>query len=104
MKEQIEKIITKNVKLSFKELELSGSDHPMITKKYSSELIGQNVSAQEITDHVFQFIDWFTGKDSPVAILYGDQKERFASIEKDYTIEELYNFWYDNVFLKSNKG
>jgi ABC-type uncharacterized transport system involved in gliding motility auxiliary subunit len=44
-----------------------------------------------------KFIEWFTGKDSPVSILYGNQAERFATTEKDYTIEELYQHWISEV-------
>ena len=67
MKEQIKKIIENNTDLYFQE-----------------DIEGINIASQEITDHVFQFIKWFTGK--------------------DYTIEELYNFWYFNVFSKTKKG
>jgi hypothetical protein len=87
MKEQIEKIIR---------------DYISFDEDYG--ITDVSLSAQEITDHVFQFIEWFTGKDSPVTVLYGDQKERFASTYHDYTIEELYNFWYSNVFSKTKKG
>jgi len=44
-----------------------------------------------------KFVEWFTGKDSPVAILYGDQAERFATKDKDYTISELHQYWLDNI-------
>jgi len=44
-----------------------------------------------------EFILWFTGKDSPYAILYGDQPERFATTEKDYTLDELYHYWQTEV-------
>lgn len=64
------------------------SFHPYIYKKGT---------ASEITSHVMEFIEWFTGEKSPVAILYGNQKERFATTDKDYTIEELYQYWINNV-------
>jgi hypothetical protein len=70
MKEQIENIITKNVNTT------------PVGK--GNSVIGIIPASEEITDHVFQFIKWFTGK--------------------DYTIEELYNFWYFNVFSKTKKG
>ncbi len=47
-----------------------------------------------------EFIEWFTGKDSPVSVLNGDQVERFASTEKDYTIKELYEFWKTEILKK----
>lgn len=53
--------------------------------------------ASEITSHVMKFIEWFTGEESPVAILYGKQKERFATTDRDYTIEELYQRWFNSV-------
>jgi hypothetical protein len=71
-----------------------------LIKKYKSwQPDGQNDldASKEITSMVFEFIEWFTGKDSPVSILYGDQPERFATTEKDYTIEELFQYWRDNV-------
>jgi len=58
---------------------------------------GNPDKSKEITSMVFEFIKWFTGKDSPVSILYGDQPERFATTEKDYTIEELFQYWWGNV-------
>jgi hypothetical protein len=54
-------------------------------------------TAKEINSHIMKFIEWFTGKDSPVSILYGNQAERFATTEKDYTIEELYQHWISEV-------
>ena len=44
-----------------------------------------------------EFIEWFTSETSPVAILYGKQKERFASTEKDYSIDELYTYWKTQI-------
>jgi hypothetical protein len=44
-----------------------------------------------------EFVEWFTGADSPVAILYGNQTARFASKDKDYTIPELHKFWKENI-------
>jgi hypothetical protein len=63
----------------------------------SVKITSNEDKAKEITSMVFEFIKWFTGKDSPVSILYGDQPERFATTEKDYTIEELFQYWWDNV-------
>jgi hypothetical protein len=84
MEEQILKIITeRQSKFTIDEFRTG-----IITNK--------NIS-KEITSMVFEFIKWFTGKDSPVSILYGDQPERFATTEKDYTIEELFQYWWDNV-------
>ena len=46
---------------------------------------------------MMEFIKWFTGSQSPVAILYGEQAKRFATLDKDYTIDELFNYWFKNV-------
>jgi hypothetical protein len=43
------------------------------------------------------FLNWFTSEHSPVAILYGEQAERFASNERDYTIDELFEYWKQNI-------
>ena len=53
--------------------------------------------ADEIADIFRKFIDYFTNEDSPYAILYGNQEERFATKNKDYTIDELFNFWWNNI-------
>lgn len=61
-------------------------------------------SAQEITDHVFQFIDWLgenyiCGHGIWIA-KYTDQRVR----SNWKCIEYLYKFWSDNVFSKTKKG
>lgn len=85
MEEKIKEIMYDKIELS-----LSGN--------YKSVYIdGIDNTSKEITDHVFEFIEWFTGKDSPVSVLYGLQPERFASHDKDYTIEELYQYWLTRV-------
>ena len=92
MKDQIEKILEDKIELS-------------LSNNYKSVYIdGVDNASQAVKDHMIEFIDWFASKDSPVTVLYGDQKERFASTYHDYTIEELYNFWYSNVYLKTKKG
>jgi hypothetical protein len=45
----------------------------IIELNYNSEtgIISSPKASKEITSMVFEFIKWFTGKDSPVSILYG---------------------------------
>lgn len=67
---------------------------------FTGTFAGQDVAAKAIADMNREFIEYFTGKDSPYAILYGDQPERFATTNKDYTIDELFNFWYREIYKK----
>jgi len=53
--------------------------------------------AKEITSHMIEFIEWVTSAKSPMAILYGDQPKRFADKDNDYTIEECYKYWLNNI-------
>jgi hypothetical protein len=43
-------------------------------------------------EYTLSLIEWLTRKDSPYAIVYGDEK-RFVTREKDYTIEEVYEMY-----------
>ena len=43
-----------------------------------------------VKDEVIKVLDWLSNSDSLMSILYGNQNERFADLEKDYTIEEVY--------------
>jgi hypothetical protein len=90
MKEQIEKIIENNTDLDFQE-----------------DIKGINMASQEITDHVFQFIEWTQEEN------WSKYKKLDWWVKKDnkippknppLTLNELYNFWYSNVFLKTKKG
>jgi hypothetical protein len=62
------------------------------------------------SDHFFQFIDWMYPKYSKY---WGSDQPNngkwyvcntILSQRKFYTLEELYNFWYSNVFSKTKKG
>jgi hypothetical protein len=59
-------------------------------------------AAKEITSMVMEFIEWFTGEKSPVSIMYGNQPERFATTKRDYTIKELFQYWFDNIKNKKS--
>jgi hypothetical protein len=72
----------------------------IIDKLFFAPTIDTDECAKEITAHVFEFIEWFTGESSPVSVLYGKQVERFATTDKDYTIEELYQYWLNNIKSK----
>jgi hypothetical protein len=91
MKEQIEKILMERIEAS------------------EDAIYGIPSSAQEITDRAFKFIKWKEEKTEKVDDKYFVVKEilEWRTIFEDVefnTIEELYNFWYSNVFLKTKKG
>jgi len=93
MKEQIEKILKREI-----------NSMPLGKK---GNIIGTNSASQEITDHVFQFIEWTQEEN------WSKYKKLDWWVKKDnkippknppLTLNELYNFWYSNVFLKTKKG
>jgi len=43
-------------------------------------------------EYTLSFVEWLTRKDSPYAIVYGDEK-RFVTRKKDYTIEDVYEIY-----------
>jgi hypothetical protein len=98
MKEQIEKILN-NKSACLKGWSETG--HPIYDT--NSDI------AQEITNHVFQFIKWKEKKVDKVDNKYFVIKKqlKWRTIFEDFEfkdIEELYNFWYSNVFSKTKKG
>lgn len=76
-----------------------------IIKNVCPEFIG-NVSCEDIytvmdeyaKQECIEFAEWLTREDSPYAVLYGNRKERFATNENDYTVEQLYE-----MFLQTKK-
>jgi hypothetical protein len=93
MKEQIYNIITKNVNAT------------PVGK--GNSVIGIIPASEEITDHVFQFIEWIQEEN------WSKYKKLDWWVKKDnkippknppLTLNELYNFWYSNVFSKTKKG
>ena len=44
---------------------------------------------------IIQFLEWLTKEDSKYAIMYGNQKERFADNNKEYTIEEILEIYHN---------
>ena len=95
MKEQIYNIITKNVNAT------------PVGK--GNSVIGIIPASEEITDHVFQFMGWlvlhctgdifYLGYDENDNVIWYNIDD-----DKKYTKNELYNFWYSNVFSKTKKG
>jgi hypothetical protein len=95
MKEQIEKILN-NKSACLKGWSETG--HPIYDTNSDK--------AQEITDHVFQFIEWIQEEN------WSKYKKLNWWVKKDnkipprnppLTLNELYKFWYNNVFLKTKK-
>ena len=43
-----------------------------------------------------EFIRWIVSKKSPVVICHGDRKP-FVTTNKDYTPDELFIYWKDNI-------
>lgn len=39
------------------------------------------------------FVEWLTKEESPYAVMYGNQKERFADNNKEYSTKELLDIW-----------
>lgn len=57
-----------------------------------------NKLEQIADDYAIELLEWLTNEKSKFVILYGNQKERFATIEEDYTSKELLE-----IFKKEKK-
>jgi len=91
MKEQIEKILN-NKSACLKGWSETG--HPIYDTNSDK--------AQEIIDHIFQFNDWCIINCYKI---YDGNWYGVCDEDKTFnTLEELYNFWYSNVFSKTKKG
>ena len=44
---------------------------------------------KETEQFIIEFVEWLTCEDSPYAVMYGNQKDRFADNKRDYTVKEL---------------
>lgn len=58
-----------------------------IIKRIDDELL--EMEKQQKDDYAIELLEWLTNEKSKFAILYGNQKERFATIEEDYTSKQL---------------
>jgi hypothetical protein len=47
-------------------------------------------------EHYMKFIEWLFSKDSKYAVGYGS-KTPLSTTYNDYTIEQVYQFWLDNI-------
>lgn len=47
-------------------------------------------------EEMFAFIKWVTSEKSKYAVMYGDQEDRFADDEREYTVEQLYELYQQN--------
>ncbi len=59
------------------------------------------VVSNSLPSEIKNFIEWLTKKDSEFSVLYGE-KFRFATNEKDYTIEEVYEIYKTTLFYGRN--
>jgi hypothetical protein len=57
------------------------------TEKYKLEYAKQQVVS---------VLKWVTDEKSPFAIMYGDQEQRFADNEREYTPEEVYSLFIED--------
>ena len=48
------------------------------------------IAQQHAKETVINILNWLTKEDSPYAILYGNQAERFVTNDEDLTSEQLY--------------
>ena len=53
----------------------------------------KEIEKQEIID----ILEWLTNEKSEYSIMYGNQKKRFASNEKDYTIKEILEIYKNRL-------
>jgi hypothetical protein len=67
----------------------------------------KEIASEEITGHIFQFIEYLQEEN------WSKYKKLDWWVKKDnkippknppFTLNELYNFWYSNVYLKTKKG
>lgn len=49
-------------------------------------------------EDMIEFVNWLTKEDSPYAVMYGNQSERFATDNEDFTIKELLQIWKEQHF------
>ena len=53
----------------------------------------KEIEKQQIID----ILEWLTNEKSEYSIMYGNQKKRFASNEKDYTIKEILEIYKNRL-------
>lgn len=56
---------------------------------------GANFMETEFKNLTIEFVKWITHKDSPYAILYSSEEQRFATTERDYTCDELFDLFIE---------
>ena len=70
-------------KITLKKLEHDVYLYPRVTNKNIEQ--AKEMEKQQIID----ILDWLTNDKSEFSIMYGNQDKRFASNDKDYTIDEF---------------
>jgi hypothetical protein len=57
--------------------------------KYDELYEASNHCVKIADDYTIEFAEWLTNEKSKYSIMYGNQRKRFSTIEKDYTAKEL---------------
>jgi hypothetical protein len=70
-------------KITLKKRETDIYLYPRVTNKDIEQ--AKEMEKQQIID----ILDWLTNEKSKFSIMYGNQDKRFASNDKDYTIDEI---------------
>lgn len=106
--ENFEKIVGENKELSDEEalkdkfkyaIMWMGSD--LVGKVQRCVEITQQYTNSKLEDFVIDFLNWLTRDDSPYAIMYGRDDERFATIDEDLTSKQVYEIYLDSLKQQS---
>lgn len=63
----------------------------------------QELIAQQSRERAIAVLNWVTRKESMYAVMYGDQDERFADEEREYTPDEIYDLFLIDLAKQENK-
>lgn len=63
--------------------------------------VAQQHTNSKLKEFVINFLNWITNEDSPYAILYGNQAERFATNDEDLTSKQVYEKYLDSLKQQS---
>lgn len=67
-------------------------EHPIQT---NHDVIEQAKAMEK--QQIIDILEWLTNEKSEYSIMYGNQKKRFASNEKDYTIKEILEIYKNRL-------
>ena len=70
--------------------------------KYNINLMDYDFKrAKEMEKHdIIDFVDWLTKYDSPYAIMFGNDPEKFSTEDEDFTIEQVYEEYLKQKEIK----